>query len=253
MKDLPDNPEQRGIVLPLTAQDLAVCKSDPESRGMLADDTVAVVALPLEAPPSEGSLLARLSATGQLESGTPLVLDPHRPGTYYAFAEASTQIAASKHQLAVELCQLLGAKSVELDEVRGVTRDAVVTVEVKGNRAKVVSGSVRAQQRDVESLVQRLSTHNTFPGGDPDVEAAKTFLLERGLANDTGLQTLISLRSHESNPVVRHQVQVSTKDEGRRTRNLLLKCKIPTAALQAELDTAISEAVSYELTFTASF
>jgi hypothetical protein len=224
-------------------------EADEAGRALLLDRSVAIVDLPIERP---RGLLARLEREHTLEPQELLVQSLFDRDQYFPAAKAPDKLARAKLFHTIQLCKLLGAREVTLEEVRSTDAASDTRWKASGSRMKVVSGSVEQTSTDTEAFVDSLSMHQRFPSAESQFEAAEAYLLEKGLYQDDQLRLLIDLRRGE-NPLLEQTVKIGTRSEVEELRKWLAKCKVPTANLAAEVEKVEKQLVDYRLSFNVVF
>jgi hypothetical protein len=170
--------------------------------------------------PSEDPLVARLVAAGLLTPGAVLVLSPFNTGNYAHEAEAELAFEREKVQLISQLCQLLGATAVTSDtstlRIEEDVRKASTGVGRKIGRAipYKANGQVRISEQDERRHSLRVA--DRYPGGPPDVAAARRFVEVHRLG-DPEVLGLVTARSG-SNTLKSRRITVVY--EGKQDRNL---------------------------------
>ena len=91
-----------------------------------------------------------------------------------------------------------------------------------------------------------------FPGGQPDLDAARALLERVGLARDQHLGMLVGLRG-ERNQLRSQKVEVGTARESEVIRRWIGGALLPLNRLRGERVTATRERVDYLFTFDVRF
>lgn len=215
---------------------------------MLIEPGVTVVRLPLE---SDDELLRNLATLHQLTSGAVLVQSALNPDIYYVAEEAPERLAQDKLLQTVAFCQLLGATTVTIEEIRRTERTSTSTARGSGRRGPL-RGSLDREAEDFDGFKREAMLTHRFDGGAPRLDDARQHLLRTGLGRDSHLSGLLDLRAHDNSLIEQH-LRVSTRQESKRTRQWLAKVSLPMGNQQLRVDSAIQECADYEFTFSVIF
>ena len=250
---LPTSPHERRLIVPMDGPSLTFCESTLEGRKTIHDPEVAclVIAESHGQRSRSGTIEAELLRRGQLRNQEVLVQSAFRDDAYFALDEAADKLALEKLHLTIDLCQILGATSVVIEELTLKSRGSKVDLKVAGERLDV-SGELTASQEEVLSAALSKTSAHEFIGGEADVTAAEMFMGQYKLDEDLGLASLARLRSRP-NTMRKRALSFSTKDEAKRSRDLALKVGIPFAQVSAAVETVRTEATEYQFKFAVEF
>ncbi len=212
--------ERRRVILVLTEDQARAGRRDKRLVDYFDDEEAAVVTLQ-EAASTDDFLIRQLSSQNRLTAGGLLIQSPYNQMQYEFADSAVTEFAVAKFMLITQVCMLLGAKSVKVDNVIATTRNEQTSLDAS---AKVVgrSGSLKADLGLGNKVRERLEVSDTFPGGPADIEGARTLLASAGLTGDATLESLINMRSG-ANRLTRREIKLSLTQES--TYNLSVATK----------------------------
>ena len=168
----------------------------------------------------DNPLALRLVEAGLLTPGAVLVLSPFNTGTYALESEAELAFEREKVQLISQLCQLLGATSVTSDtstlRIDEDVRKATAGLSRKIGRVTPykAKGAVTISERDERR--HNLKVADSYPGGEPDLEAARLFVATHRLG-DPEVLGLVTARAG-ANALQSRRITVVY--EGKQDRNL---------------------------------
>lgn len=254
MTELEDIPvERRRALVVLTPEDARIARMDQSIRGLLDGGQTAIVELPVPGQPArQGSLLEQLIRLNKVRPGALLVQSPFNPDEYEYADAAATTFAVEKGMLLSELCQLLGAKSVETERV-AASRDKSGSQQGFRGRVRGVVFAARVS-RDIEKRVRdSLRVSDQFPGTEPDVAEAVRFLARNGLEGDSTLASLVRLRERR-NSLHKRDVVVSLTQES--TENLKVAADASgfrMVKVGAEFARTVEQQIEVRLTISIEF
>jgi hypothetical protein len=165
-------------------------------------------------------LAQRLVEAGLLTPGAVLVLSPFGTGTYALESEAELAFEREKVQLISQLCQLLGASSVRSDtstlRIDEDVRKATAGVSKKIGRVTPykAKGAVTISEKDERR--HNLKVADRYPGGAPDLDAARQFVAKHRLG-DPEVLGLVTARAGANTLKSR---RITVVYEGKQDRNL---------------------------------
>ena len=250
---LPAGPHERRVIVPLTSPSLTVCESSRDGKKTTIDPEVACLKIP-DRPKRYGrsrSLEADLFRRGQLRDQQVLVQSAFADDVYFPLDEFADKLALQKLHLTIELCQILGATAVSIDELTlsssGRSKDLVA-----GGERLAVTGQLTASQDELASTAAAKTSNHEFAGSDADIGAAQDFLQRTRLDSDLHLSSLARLRAGP-NEFRQQTLSFSTSSEAKRSRDLALKVGIPFTKVEAAVKTVQTEATEYKFKFVVTF
>lgn len=187
-------PERRRSVVILDSGARRTIRRDPDLVDLLDDPETQFVSI---APEEADDLTELLRTQGLLRLGTLVVQSPYNPDRYVPLDTALEEFTVEKFLLLAQLAKLLGAKKVTFEDARADSSTAQASGETNVKYSAVEVGTSASRKLE-SSLRQRLKGEHIFPGGAPDVTAAKKFLADKQLAGDPQLASLIELRSGDN-------------------------------------------------------
>lgn len=152
-----------------------------------------------------------------------IVVKPKFSQDFVPVEEFTEDMVLRKYSLFVQLCVLLGAKSVSISSVEGVAMDSSARTSVTGEASiGGVGGSASASARAANSSLSQslqasiMQLNTQASGGDPDLIAAQDLLGRHGLHRDALFNGLFSMRQSKSNKLQRHAITLDfAKDASR--------------------------------------
>jgi hypothetical protein len=242
---LPPDPARRQVIVAMTKADRARCQANREGRVFIGRREVAVVELPLSARALErDDLLDRLDSSHRLDPGTMLVQNPFRPDVYVEAEKAPETIARAKLFHVSQMCQILGAQTVAIEEITREDSSSTQTWSAGGKATGRGRFEGSTQGGKLDTLVREVQMFHRFEGDAPDIAAAEQYLREHGLSGDAQLEALVEMCGRD-NRLLEHRLHVSTQAELQRVREVVSNLKLPLHRLQAQIEAASTEAASY--------
>lgn len=201
-------------------------------------------------------LKGELDRRGLLIPGSTLVQNPYRPDEYATISDAAGKYALDKFFIFSNLCQLLGARSVQMKSVEETLdgRTRTLTAASESKVAKVAEGSVKAESTATEKILEQKVLHENFHGGEPHIEDARELLHRLRLDDDPILRSLVDSRAIPVNPHKSRQISV---DLSRETDGVLsLAAQVTTPAffkLSVDASQVVSRSVHLKVEYTIEF
>lgn len=209
--------------------------------------------------------LARIRNSNSFGATTLLVQSPFEADVYEELSDAPSNFAIEKYFKISEVCQLLGAKSLKIEEVqaREERRGAEARNRADVNLLHEGSGSISTtfEMEAAKQLKSKLSMHDTFHGSAPNPNAAKSVLRDAGI-QDALLDSLIQQRSVETNLISGKSLTLSLSSESKRNLNVTIDAlmngpaflkKIIGVNIEGGLNAEHFSKLNYELTVTIKF
>ena len=247
----PDEPSRRKVVMILKPEDIEALRFDEDGPALLLNQDVHILSSQFSNPDPD---VQRLIDQGLVKPGAVLVQNPFDKNLYQDKPEAVEQFALAKHLYFSTFCGLLGAREVEIKQVREKKEEDEKSIKVEGGIPKVgVEGS--GQSKKLESFCSRLALKDEFEGTEPDVEAA-TQLLERiGLLGDPNMYGLLKIFQGQNIRIKRRTLELNLTTEVHRNLKILADLKAPKflASLEADSDSNAQEQTEYTLNITVKF
>ncbi|MDO9018014.1 MAG: hypothetical protein Q8S73_40110 [Deltaproteobacteria bacterium] len=217
---LPLDPNRRRALVVVSPPVWRRLDDEPEARALRRSTEIAVV------PDAHSSRSFGLAVPGGvLLPGRVYLQSPFRSDRYVEAGDAENTFAMERQRLYVGLCQLLGARKVEVLRVERVKSSHDQTVAVKGAYRGV--GVTASAASGVEQDLQRqLMDQALFAGGLPNLGEAVRFLEANGLASDPDFGQLLELRE-SPNPLTSLERDYSVTTSSRSILKLAAGLKIP--------------------------
>jgi len=208
---LPAQPQRRRVILVVTRQQVEA--SAPVGIDSSGGDEVAILLAPSSRPTAKSAELdRRLFDNGLLHAGATLVQSPFNADVYERAEDAAEVFMQQKFLLFTKFCQLLGAKSVKLEQVVILEGDTERTLKA-GIKHPVAKGEVTYRKSSDDELRSLLELGSTFAGTTAiDLKGAQELLQKEGLTGDQHMIHLLDLRTTE-NLVIDHHLQINLTRE----------------------------------------
>lgn len=208
---LPAQPQRRRVILVVTRQ--LVEASSPVGIDSSGGDEVAILLAPSSRPTAKSAELDRgLFDNGLLHAGATLVQSPFNANVYERAEDAAEVFMQQKFLLFTKFCQILGAKSVKLEQVVILEGDTERTL-TSGIKHPVAKGEVEYRKTSDDKLRSLLELGSTFAGTTAiDLVGARELLQRERLTGDQHMTHLLDLRTTE-NLVIEHHLQINLTRE----------------------------------------
>ena len=254
--DFPSVHGARRAVVILKKNDIRSCRDDLsyEEKQFLYDDEAFVLEYP---PPQDTQDLPR-ALTNIIDSdlarpGLVLVQSPYDRDAYVELDKAAEAFAIEKMRHFSRLCQLLGAKFVEAEQVEIKRGNECAVYNVKAN-AGPLKAEGKVTMDEEESLSRKFSIRSVFIGKTPDVDAAERFLRSKNLYGDTVMRQLLEQCSDDSNPLLKQEVTISLSSETKSSLGVVGKLNLPNKfGISSDYKRIATSMEEYSLTLLVRF
>ena len=249
----PPDPGQRRVIVVLKQDDIERCSYEPGAEKTLCDDEVHVLEFPAQQTHDFPTALQRILDSDLARPGWVLVQSPFDPDTYVEASAAPQRFALAKHMFFSELCMLLGAREVNVEQVDVRTKTGKSTLSIKGERAGN-QAKLTVLDESLEQLRAEMHLRDVFAGGPADLQAAEELLRKRCLLADPNMVALVEMCRSGSNRLVHRQLVLNLSSEARNNLSVAGRLKLPAfVSLSADFGRVISEQHEYALTVSVDF
>ena len=248
---LPDEPSRRKIIMVLKPEEIEALRFDEDGPDLLLNGEVHILSSEISEPDPD---VQRLIDQGLVKSGAVLVQNPFDKNLYQDKPEAVEQFALDKYLRFSELCGLLGAREVEIKQIREKKGKRETTLSVEGGIPTVgVEGS--RVSKELELFCSQLTLKDEFEGGEPDTEAATELLQRAGLSGDVIMRGLLSMFRGQNNKIKSRTLALNLTTEVHRNLKVLAGLNVPKflASMGADYDSKVQEQTEYTLNITVNF
>jgi hypothetical protein len=241
---------RRLLLLVDTSAEYTRMRMNQETRRMLATPSLHFVDLQ-DALASDDRLLQSLAAKGLLQAGAMLIQSLTVPDQYTRLSAIGDQTAESKVNVTVRICQLLGARRVEILHAQFTSQEKS-SAKAADIRPGVVKTSGNAAFSTVEVGGLRLKASWTFQGAKPNVDDADRALERSGL-QDESLRGMVDF-FRTTNWPTSYEFEISTSEEMQRIRKIVSDVSVPaTFKGHTELESLRISRSSYEFRLQVEF
>ena len=248
---LPDEPSRRKIMMVLKPEDIEALRFDEDGPDLLLNEEVHILSSQPSKPDPD---VQHLIDQGLVKSGAVLVQNPFDKSLYQDKSEAVEQFALDKYLHFSTLCGLLGAREVEIKQIRRKKGKREATLSIEGGVPKVgVEGS--RDSKELESFRSQLTLKDEFEGGEPEVKAATELLQRTGLSGDANMRGLLNIFQGQNIKIKSRTLELNLTTEVHRNLKILANLKVPKflASLEADYDSKVQEQTEYTLNITVNF
>lgn len=162
-----------------------------------------------------------------------LVLSPYDDETYMEIADARNMVAVEKAALTIRLCKLLGAKRVEVVNIKITDTESTKTFELSGKGGPISSGKGSVKIADLEYLRNQIKLEASFEGGEPSVELAEGLMKGSRLISDPLLKNMLDMVKDDrasKNRTKNVSMNVSLTHSLQTTLDVVAKLKFPAGS-----------------------
>ena len=158
----------------------------------------------------------------------------------------------SRIQSTPTLCELLGARSVDVTDVEDSVSNRRIEIGGSGGRG-LLGGAASGSSNTLERFAAELAWRDQLAGGVVDLDGARSHLVATGLEADPEVRSLVNARSHSGNARETHHHRQSQPRVGADDR----RRSVPEVPAILNLDATLARAtktrascrVQFEVTF----
>ena len=247
----PDEPHRRKTVLVLNQQDIDALEYEEGGVDVLLNEEVYI--LPSSSQYSN-PVVQRLFNSGLARPGAVLIQSPFCKNRYENSTRAVERFALDKYLHFSALCRDLGAREVTVEQIESKDTEGKGPVSIQANLSMKGSGGIKIEDEELALFYGKLTLHDKFPGGSPDVPAAEEHLRRTGLSGDADMRSLIELRRNPNNLLTSRKLQLNMTSEIKRNFNVLANLNVPPyISLEAGYDRHVREQTEFTLTIKVDF
>lgn len=197
----------------------------------------------------------KLMGESRLEPGMLLLLSPFDDNTYLELEDSRTILALEKASLTLRLCSLLGAKSVNVKNIKIVDKEKneELSFEVK---YKVIKGNLKKKKTELENIRNQITLNASFSGGAPMIENAEKLLNSNKLNADPFLRNLVNIikDGEETGNKAKELVQeVSLTHSLQKTFELISSIEFPLGYISCDYNSFAKEKVEIFISLNINF
>ena len=180
-------------------------------------------------PPQQSATLTvqDLIDSGIARPGTVLIQSPFDKDIYQNSTQAVELFALDKHFYFSRLCRHLGAREVTIEQIDFKSTEDREIWSLKSDVPLRGSGGGKIKNEELASFQSKLTLKDKFPGGAPDVPAARELLRKTGLLGDANMRSLLDMRQG-SNKLTSRELQLNVTTETRGNLNVLANLSVPS-------------------------
>ena len=245
-------PYERRVIMFSDEKTLYQLKNDKSNRRFLTNSEIRIVSIN-----DSNSFLNQFRILGGVlpQNNMMFVLSPFDDTTYIELSEAKNKIALDKLESTLRLCQLLGAKHIEILEVKIHDKETNQSIFTKGQYA-TVSGNLDSKVNELHNLKDQIELTTKFDGGKANYEEAKYFLQQKRLSGDIFLSNLLEMRNQElvsSNPLRNITRKISMTENLQKTFDMVAEINFPVGYFNFNYKSVTEEKTEILLTMKIDF
>ena len=247
----PDEPHRRKTVLVLNQQDIDALRFEEGGADLLLNEEVYILPSSLQ---ESNPVVQDLIDNGLVQPGAVLIQSPFDKNIYENSIQAVERFALAKYLHFSTLCMNLGAREVTVEQIELNNTEDRKIFSLQGGLSMKGTGDIKIEDKEVASFYDKLTLHDKFQGGSPDVQAAKEHLKRTGLSGDDAMSSLIDLRRNPNNLLTSRELRLNMTSEVKRNFNVLANLKMPAyLSLEAGYDRHVCEQTEFTLTVKVDF
>ena len=245
----PSDYKRRRIVMVLERKEIVALQYEDGCEDLLNNGELYLLDTRTD---QTAAAVRRLFAQELAVPGATLVQNPFERDSYQEVSVASERFALDKYQYFSQFCALLGARKLRVEERHGQAR-----TERNRYRAgiKVEDGGADSEIGKAESdrFRREISLEDTFEGGRPNLDQAKSFLYKRGLSNDQVMLGLLEAVGSE-NKITSRELELDLSIETQKCFDVMVSIRVPEfLELQADIHRVSCARTQFRLTVSVEF
>lgn len=199
-------------------------------------------------------IIQTIKKSGFFNPRSLLIQSPYNPSDYAPLLDAPYTFAQAKCFHFSTLCGLLGAQKVVVEQMEVQTTEGNNKFSGSLN-TPYGKGGIEWESRAWERMRKDIKLEQEFEGGEPDLDAAKDYLNEYQLLNDTSMTNLVTQRSYPGIRTKSFKFSLSVSRESQRNLKGALSLKVPTYLdlLQGQVEQIKKEFLLFSLTIKVEF
>ena len=247
----PNEPHRRKTVLVLNQRDIDALRYEEGGADLLLNEEVYILSSSLE---ESNPVIQNLVDSGLVQPGAVLIQSPFDKNIYENSMQALRRFALDKHLHFSTLCMYLGARAVTIEQAEYKYTEDKKTFSARVDLPMKGSGDVKIEDEEWDSFHGKLTLHNEFQGGSPDVPAAKEHLKRIGLSGDPVMRALIDMRRNPNNLLTSQKLQLDMTSEVKSNFKVLANLNVPAyISLEADRNRHVREQTEFNLTVKVDF
>lgn len=247
----PDEPYRRKTVFVLNQTDIDALRFEKDGPELLLDEETYILPYP---PQQSTPVVQDLVNSGIARPGTVLIQSPFDKDMYQNSTQAVERFALDKHMHFSTLCMYLGAREVTIEQIKCKNTKDETNVSLGGGVPLRGSADGEIKNKELASLGEKLVLKDKFPGGSPDVSAARELLRRTGLLGDPTMRSLLDLRQNSNNPIINREIELNLTTETQRNLSVLSNLNVPAyLSLEAGYDRHVHEQTEFTLKIKVDF
>ena len=247
----PDEPHRRKTVLVLNQQDIDALDFEEGGADLLLNEEVYILPSSLQ---ESHPIIQNLFDSGLVQPGAVLIQSPFDKNIYENSTQALRRFALDKHLHFSTLCMYLGASAVTVEQAEYKYTEDKKTFSIPVDLSMKGSGGVKIEDEEWDFFHSKLTLHNEFQGGLPDVPAAEEHLKRIGLSGDSVMRALIDMRRNPNNLLTNQKLQLNMTSEVKNNFNVLANLNIPAyISLETGYNRHVRKQTEFTLTVKVDF
>ena len=246
------NTWNRKIIVSLKENEKDALAQSEEGIQILDDEEIEIITMSeLDEFDSQFEILG----TERLTPNMMLLLSPYCDNTYVRVDDARSQLAVDKAMMTIRFCSLLGAKSVEVIDIKQVDLERKHEAEINGGK-NGVSADVSVNKKSIEKIKNQISTSAIAIGGKPKFEIAEKLLKRNRLNSDPFFKNLFEMvKDYEGEEnrigVITQSVLLSHSMQD--SLEIIGKVNFPTGFIRGSYKSSLDQKVQIYMTLRISF
>ena len=243
-------PQERRVILVLTEREIDALSFRGGGAALLNNPEISIVPFGLQ---TSDRPVRDVVGRALWRPGAVLIQSPFDSSAYANAVDAIGEFALEKYLHFSALCRYLGAVSVTVEQAECTYVEDQKRVSLSADFS-VGGGSGTIEQEQWRGVTSRLSLHDEFEGGNPDVISAAEHLKRFGLSGDAAMRSLVDSRRAGHNLLTSRKMQLNLTSETRNNYRVLGSVDVPTyISLDAEYDHHVRRETEYTLTLRITF
>ena len=245
-----DEPQGRRVILVLSEREVDALSFRGGGAALLSNPEIAI--LPFGLQTSDSTVRDAVDRT-LWRPGAVLIQSPFDSNAYANAVDAIGEFALEKFLHFSGLCRYLGAVSVTVEQGECTYMEDRKRMSLSADFSAGGGGGT-IEQEQWRAVTSKLSLHDEFEGGTPDILSATEHLKRFGLSRDAAMRSLVDSRRDGHNLLTSRKIQLNLTSETRNNYRVLGSVSAPTyISLDAGYDHHVQKETEYTLTLKITF
>ena len=239
------------IILVLDESEIKRLEYDEVGKYLFANPDILIVSRTYD---TKDRFLKNLTKRGLLNHRTVLLKSPYDDVSFQELTEAHLAFALEKSTYFSLFCNHLGAKEVIVEQIENSSKSGRVVYNVEADTVEV-KGKIEGEDEQIDIFKSKLSLHDVFAGGEPQISKAEALLEKYKLLGDPSMLSLLEIQRSKTSPISSRKLSLDLSRESKHLFSIAGNVKIPVllSEFQGSLKKITQQSTDFVLTITVKF